>query len=181
MYQDQLKVNQDRIAVLIGKNGQEKKRIENKTHTKLTIDSNEGDVFVKGNESYNVYIARIIVLAVSRGFNPSIAINLVNDNYSLEVINIKDFSGKSKTKIMRIKSRIIGSKGRSKQLLEQLTNTDICIYGKTVSVIGNVENSVLARRAIEMLLRGSKHGNVYSWLEKQQQHLREINTHDILI
>ncbi|MBI2670658.1 RNA-processing protein [Candidatus Woesearchaeota archaeon] len=173
MYEDQLKINKDRIPILIGKNGSVKKQIEIKTQTKITIDSKEGDIFIRGNESYEVYIAKIIVLAISRGFNPDIALMLKNENTILEILDIKDYAGRSKTKIIRAKSRVIGTKGKSKKLIEQLTDTDVCVYGKTISIIGKVENAIMARRAVEMLLGGSKHGNVYSWLEKQQHHLRE--------
>ena len=173
MYEEQLKISMDRIPVLIGKNGADKKLIETKTKTKIKVDSKEGDVFIKGNESYDVYIARTIVTAISRGFSPDVAMQLKNENFVLEIVNIKDYSGNSKEKIVRIRSRVIGTKGKAKYLMEQLTNTGICVYGKTVSIIGPVENAILARRAIEMILKGSKHGDVYSWLEKQQAHLKE--------
>lgn len=174
MHQEELKINKDRIPILIGKNGDIKKQIELITKTHLLIDSKEGDVIIKGEESINTYTTKLIVLAVSRGFNPQIALNLCNEDISLEIINIQDFCGKSKAKEIRIKGRIIGTKGKSRHLIEQLTNTDICVYGKTVSIIGKVENTILARRAIEMLLKGSKHGNVYQWLEKQQNYLRQL-------
>ena len=175
MHQEELKITKDRIPILIGRNVSVKKHIESITSTKLTIDSKEGDVLIEGEDSFNVYITKLIVMAVSRGFNPEIAIILANENTSLEIINIHDFSGKSKIKETRMKARIIGTKGKSRHLLEQLTNTDICVYGKTVSIIGKVENTIMARRALEMLLKGSKHGNVYQWLEKQQHYLREVS------
>ena len=173
MHQEELRINKDRIPILIGKNGSVKKNIEEKTDTKIKIDSKEGDVIISGEESFNTYVSKLIVLAISRGFNPEIAITLFNENTSLEIINIQDFCGKSKAKEIRIKARIIGTQGKSRYLLEQLTNTDIRVYGKTVSVIGKIENTTMARRALEMLLKGSKHGNVYQWLEKQHRHMRE--------
>jgi ribosomal RNA assembly protein len=174
MFQDQLKINKERLPILIGKNGGIKKRLESRTSTKIIIDSKEGDVFIKGEDSYGVFVAKTVVLAVSRGFNPDIALMLTTEEFVLEVINIKDFSGKSKDKERTSKSRIIGTKGKVKQLLERLTNTDISVYGKTVSIIGKIENALMARRAVEMILKGSKQGNAYSWLERQNQQNREL-------
>ncbi len=179
MYQDQLKINKERIPILIGKDGSIKKRIESRTSTKIKVDSDEGDVFIKGEDSYNVYIVRMIINAISRGFNPDIAMMLTLENTTLEIINIKDYAGKSKARLAIVKARVIGTQGKSKHLLEQLTHTDISVYGKTVAIIGRVENTILAKRAIEMVLKGSKHGNVYSWLERQHENMRndqDINT-----
>ena len=176
LYHEELKINKDRLAVLIGKKGETKRVIESRTETKIKVDSKEGDVIINGSDSLKVYLTKLIILAISRGFNPDIAVLLANENMIIEVINIQDFSGKSKSKEIRTKGRLIGTQGKAKHLIEQLTNTDISIYGKTVAIIGKVENAILARRALEMLLKGSKHGNVYSWLEKQQQHLKEAES-----
>ena len=52
-----------------------------------------------------------------------------------------------------------------------MTNTSICVYGKTVGIIGKQENTSLAEHAIINLLQGSKHGNVYAFIEKQKKKL----------
>ena len=43
----------------------------------IVVDSKEGDVSINGEDSYNVYVTKLIVLAISRGFNPDIAILLL--------------------------------------------------------------------------------------------------------
>jgi ribosomal RNA assembly protein len=73
---------------------------------------------------------------------------------------------------MRIKGRIIGRDGRSRELIEEHTETFVSVYGKTVSIIGTTESVSTARRAIEMLIKGSPHSTVYRWLEKMRKELR---------
>ncbi len=152
-----------RVAVLIGDKGKVRKRIEEKTNTKIKISS-DGDVVIEG-DSVDCYSAEKIVKAIGRGFNPDIAIQLCNEEYNLEIIKIIDFTGKSRNKFTRIKARLIGTKGKARQTIERLTNTNIVIYGKTVSIIGKHEDNLFAKQAIEYLLGGAPHGNVYKFLE----------------
>ena len=65
----------------------------------------------------------------------------------------------------RIKGRIIGDGGKARVNMENLSNTNITVYGKTVSVIGEPTQLKLAIDAIELLLGGSMHGYVYKKIE----------------
>ena len=89
------------------------------------------------------------------------------EEYLLEVINIKEFTGDSDKKFRRIKARLIGTKGKARKVIEKLTSCDMVIYGKTVSLIGKVETIGIARKGVEKLLSGSPHGNVYGFIENE--------------
>jgi len=167
-YKYDLRIPKERVAVLIGTKGEIKKRIEKETSTKLDIDSEEGDVAISGDDSVKLFTAREIVTAIGRGFNPKIALKLLKFEYVFELININD-SAKSKQDLQRLKGRIIGQEGKSRKVIESLTDCEICVYGKTVGIIGPAEEIDNARKAIEMLINGSKHGNVFSFLEKQKK------------
>ncbi len=167
MYSAELKIPRDRVAVLIGKKGATKKAIERRTRTRIEV-TREGDVFISGQESLDVFNTSPVIKAIGRGFNPEIARRLLNENYVFEIINIQDYSKKSKKKFVRIKARLIGTKGKAWKVLEKLTMTDISVYGKTVSIIGKVEDVTVAKGAIEKLLKGSPHGNVYKFIELQK-------------
>ncbi len=168
----ELKIPKDRIPILIGKKGSIKKAIEQKTKTKLEIDSNEGDVIVSGEDSLQVYLASNIIKAISRGFNPEIAFNLLDEDYHFELIELSEFEA-TKNKKRRLKGRIIGADGKAKKQIEALTNTSIVVYGKTIGIIGKTDELLIAKQAIENLLRGAKHSNVYAWLEKRKKALKE--------
>lgn len=173
MYSYELRIPKDRVAVLIGKKGATKRLIEKKTKTKLKI-STTGDVVLKGEDNIALFVTQNIIKAIGRGFNPDIALTLLDENNLLEIIQIKDFTGKSKKKFTRIKARLIGTKGKAKKIIEQITNTTISIHGKTVSIIGAVENVGLAKRAIEKLLQGAPHGHVYKFIEAQKRDLKKL-------
>jgi ribosomal RNA assembly protein len=167
-----IKIPKERVAVLIGKSGETKKELEEFTLCKMDIDSKEGDVRISGKDSLKMYALREVVKAIGRGFNPEIARLLLKQDYSLEIINLLDFV-KNKDHFERVKGRVIGAEGKSRQTIEALTNTFISVYGKTISVIGDSEGVIASKRAIESLLQGSPHSNVYRWLEKNKRVIKE--------
>ena len=124
---------------------------------------------MEGDDNFDIYIAGQVVHAISRGFNPEIAETLANEENISEYIDISAFTKGNKDKMIRLRSRVIGTKGRAREMIEQLTNTHIVVYGKTVGIIGRTENVLSAKRAVENLLRGSKHGNVYAMLERERE------------
>lgn len=167
----ELRIPKERVAVLIGKEGSVKKRLEDETKTKLNIDSSEGDVIISGEDALLLYAAREVIKAIGRGFNPDVALLLLKQDYAFELIPITDFVGENH--VVRIKGRVIGQDGKSRKIIEELTESYICVYGKTVGIIGTHENLVAAKRAIESLLSGSPHAGVYKFLEKRRRELKK--------
>jgi ribosomal RNA assembly protein len=172
----ELRVPKERVAVLIGKNGETKKELEVSTSTKINVDSHEGDIFIEGNDPLKLFTAREIIKAVGRGFNPETAKLLLKADYTLDMLSMGDYA-KTKNDMLRLKGRVIGAEGKSRMTIESLTDTFISVYGKTISIIGEAYNVSVCRRAVESLLTGSPHSNVYQWLEKQR---REMKKRDIL-
>ena len=168
MYIEELKVTKERIPILIGKNGSIRKQIELRTKTRVKIDSKEGDIQISSEDPLNIYTTKLIINAISRGFNPEIAYQLLKEDFGLEIISLPEVIGKNKNKIIRQRSRVIGEKGKCKHTLEYLTHTNISVQGKTISIIGQFQDALVARKAIEKLIQGSKHGNVYRWIEQQE-------------
>ncbi len=167
MYSEFVRVPKDRIAVLIGKNGSAKRGIEKKTKSRISIESANGEVEISSKEALLGLKAASIIKAVARGFSPERAMQLINDDYILDVIDISEFVGKSEKAIAQRKSRIIGAKGTAREAIEELTGTEISAYGKTVSIIGSAEDAEIAHEAIEMLIRGAEHKTVYDFLERR--------------
>ena len=166
----ELKIPQERVAVLIGTDGETKKEIEFASKCILDI-SKEGDVTISGEDALLLYTAREIVHAIGRGFNPKIALYLLKTDYAFEIIDMKDVAGKSKNTLQRLKGRVIGKGGKSREEIERLTDTYISVYGKTIGVIGETMQVSLAREAIAMLLGGSMHKTVYQFLEKKKKEM----------
>ena len=172
-YNYELRIPKERIAVLIGKGGKVKKQIESATKTKISVDSKEGDISIIGTDAIKLFNAREMIKAIGRGFNPEIAFLLLKGDYLFEILNIGDYA-KSKQTEKRLKGRIIGRSGKSRGLIEELTETSISVFGKTVSIIGPTEHVADARKALEMLLKGSSHANVFKFLEKRRRESKQI-------
>jgi len=166
-----LRIPKDRVAALIGTKGEVKRQIEQATHTKMDVDSNEGDVRLSGKEPLDLYNAREIVQAIGRGFSPERAMMLLRQENGFDMVNLKDYA-KNDDDMMRLRGRVIGEEGKSRRLIEEMTGVYISVYGKTVGIIGEIEGLPIARRAIEALLGGSKHATVYRWLEGQRRKIR---------
>ena len=171
-----LKIPRDRIGVLIGTNGEVKQEIEKITKTYLDIDSEEGTVAISPTDDMEdplgVWKTNFIVKAIGRGFNPEAAIKLNEDDIYLEIIKLTLYVGKSKKALARQKGRIIGKDGRTRELIIDMAEVSIAIYGKTVSFIGELENVMMAKEAVEMILNGSRHKSVYNFLENKRQELK---------
>lgn len=169
----ELKIPKERVAVLIGKEGEVKKALEDDTHTRIKIDSKEGDVFVYGKDALGLYSCREIIIAIGRGFNPDLAKLLLKNDYIFEMVNLNEYTGKSKNTMLRLKGRVIGKEGKSRRLIEELSEAHISVYGKTIAIIGTPEEASMAKKAVEALLGGSTHANVYKWLEKRRRELKK--------
>ena len=167
-----IKIPEERIGVLVGPGGSIKHLIEEKTKTTLEIDSETGTVSIASAEDPLQGLRVMdLVKAIGRGFSPERALAILDDEMlMLDVLDISKMAS-TKSDMERIKGRIIGKDGRSREIMERLSGTKVSVYGKTVSVLGYPEQVRVARIAIEMLLDGAPHGNVYSFLEKKHQEL----------
>ena len=163
-----IRIPNDRIAVLIGKSGTVKSKIEQLCYVSLDIDGETGEVLIKseGNvEKIQPFKAMEIITAIGRGFSPENAMTLLKGENTLHVMDLREFAGKSSSNVERIKGRIIGEGGRARRNMENLSGTLISVYGKTVSIIGDAKKLKLAVDAISSISNGSIHGAVYTKLE----------------
>lgn len=165
----------ERVGALIGEDGRHKREIEKKYGVKIFVDSETGETTIDAsavNDPLLCIKLRDYVVAVGRGFSPERAKKILEEDTYFECIDIKRYTGKSKDALIRVRGRLIGKNGKTRRIIEELTGTEISIYGHTVSIIGQYENFRVAKEAIEMLLRGSEHGTVYRFLERKREELR---------
>ncbi len=167
----ELKIPKDRIAVLIGQKGETKQQLERQTKAKIDVDSAEGEVRISGSDAIHLYTLREIVRAIGRGFSPDIACMLLKQDVGFEQMSIVNY-GTTKKDLLRLKGRVIGEEGKARRLIEELSQCNISVYGKTIAIIGQFEWLPLARKAIEALLSGAPHAVVYKMLERRRKELR---------
>ena len=170
-----LKIPMERVGVLIGHNGETKKDLEERSGLKINIDSKLGEVVIDDHEVDDpLMVIKIenIIKAIGRGFSPQNTIQLMNDDADFFVFDLYDYVGKKEAQVKRLKSRVIGREGRTKRVLEELTDSKVSVYGHTVSVISDIIRMNILKKSIDMLLTGSRHATVYRFVELQMKELR---------
>lgn len=176
------RIPDDRVGALIGPGGATRREIEEKTKAHLEIDPDEGVVGVTGDEGddpVGALKARDIVLAIGRGFSPRRALRLLQEDTYLAVIDIKEVTGKqTKSALWRIRSRLIGTAGRARSRIEELSGCSVSVYGSTVALIGKEAELDRASHAIELLLRGSEHSTVFHLLVRLRDEARRAEALD---
>jgi len=115
--------------------------------------------------------ARDIVHAMARGFSEDRAFRLLDEDAYLEILDIKDFAH-SRNRVAQIRARLIGTRGKTRRIIEELTGVDVSVWGHTIALIGGTFEMVIARDAVIMLLRGSEHKTVYRFLERKRADLK---------
>jgi len=158
---DFVRIPEERLKILKREN-KWKDQLEKFSDSKITFNE---DVKIESKDPLQLLRVKEIIKAFGRGFDFDTALNLIDEEYYLEIIEIRNFSGKSESRMEVLKGRVIGSEGKSKNIIEKYTETKIAIYGKTISIIGKWYGVMKAKKAIEMLLSGSTHNTVYRFLE----------------
>ena len=145
----------------------EKKILEKELSVKISSKDNTlkgaSEIYIDGLPE-DEYIAEKVIDAINFGFLIKRALLIKKQDLIFEILNIKDYMrGKN---VARVKGRIVGESGRALQTLSQLSDCYFEIKGNQVGIIGDPENIENAQNAIIMLIKGSKHANVYSFLER---------------
>ena len=170
-------IPKDRIGVLVGPKGTTKTRVEDSMGVDLTIDSETGLVDIRlrkdTQDPSNALRAKDIVVAIGRGFSPERALTLVNEDNTLDVLDLHDIFGKNEADIRRVDGRIIGREGKTRRIIEEMTGTLVSVSGHTVSIIGSYESVSTAKDAIEKLLKGRQHGTVYKFLRRKKSEAKK--------
>lgn len=167
---EHLRIPKERIGVAIGPKGKVKREIERRTGTKLTFDSETGEVVIeRAEDPLGALKARDVLHAIARGFSPERAFELFSEDKYLEVIDITDFVGRSEKALVRQKGRVIGEAGKTRRIIEETAGVGMSVYGKTVALIGTPQQLAAAREAVRMLLDGVPHGAVYAFLERKRR------------
>lgn len=178
--QEHIKVPQDRIGAIIGVEGNIKKIIEEKTGAIVDVDSESGTVVIESEtDAFKALKASEVIKAVARGFSPEKALKLLeNEDLVLDVIDLSTLTD-SPSDLKRLKGRIIGRNGKTREVIEQMTGARVSVYGKTIGIIGDSEQLATVREALNMLIDGAPHGAVYGFLEKRRRDLKRTQMDSI--
>jgi ribosomal RNA assembly protein len=149
-------------------------KIEKRTSIKFSFT--RGGVVIKGKE-YEEFIVETIVRAIDFGFLDEDAFLLFDSDFVLEFIDVKSLTRRKNIKDVR--ARVIGTGGKALATIENLTGSVIVLQSNTLGVIVDSDHLDSTVQAIESLVRGAKHGNVFAYLEKQNVLRKKIDVDDL--
>lgn len=146
-----------------------KDKLEYETGAKISIDEKIKTVNVNHDDSVKELDVKRVIEAISMGFNLSIALQLFKRTpYRFEKINIRNQT-RNRKEFNRQKGRIIGKNGRTKELISELTETNIIINKDSVGILGTLDDVLKARKSIYQIIEGTPHSRVYNDLEQYQK------------
>lgn len=131
---------------------------------KVKIGFGKYGISIRGAE-LNEFLVEKIVRAIDFGFDIDDALLLLNEEFVLEFIEVKENTRRKNLKDVR--SRIIGTGGRAKRTLEKLSGGAVVIKDNRIGLIVDADHLSTTVQGIEGLISGSKHGNVFGFLERQ--------------
>ena len=138
-------------------------QIEKKVKVHFTFHKNK--ISFKGNE-LNEFLVEEVVRALEFGFDIEDSLLLLEDDYDLKFINIKEHT--KRKNLHDVRSRVIGRRGKAIRTIENLSDSRMVVQENQIGLIVNSSAVEMTMQAIESLIQGSKHGNIYSYLEKQR-------------
>lgn len=140
--------------------------IEKKVKVKIL---SKGDYVSISGEEVNEFLVEKVIIAVDFGFEIDDALLLLKENFDLKFINIKEHTPRKN--LTEVRARIIGKDGRAKRTIEELTGGAIVVQTGSIGIIVDNEHLSQAIQGVISLIQGAKHGNVFSYLEKQNANI----------
>lgn len=140
-----------------------KDRLESELDVKIGINGKE--ISISGKPE-NEYTAEQVIEALDLGFPFSNALGIKKDDLLFEILNIKEFANQKNFE--RVRGRVIGKQGKALRTISSLSDCYLELNGNRLGIIGSAENIRTVEEACKLLVKGSKHSNVYAYLEKHR-------------
>jgi ribosomal RNA assembly protein len=131
----------------------------------VAIDINGNEITISG-EPEDEYIAERVIEALDFGFPFSAALQIKKEDIIFDILNIKECT--TQKNFARVRGRVIGKDGKALKTISSLSDCHIELSGNKIGIIGNCENIRTVEEACKLLTKGSKHANVYAYLEKHR-------------
>lgn len=166
----------DTIYVKKGQNVKKAKaELERSLNIKLTL---EGNMITFEGAAVDEYVARQVLEAMAFGFSASKALLLKDEEMAFRIVHIKDHT---KRNLEAIRSRVIGTRGKTRRTISDITGCDVLITDTDIGIIGHVEDAEDTERAFIQIIRGMKQSNAYQYLEKRNKEKKETTSFDDLL
>jgi len=153
----------------VGEVRKNKQELESKLKVKIRIV--KGNVSFSG-DSMDEFGAKQVLEAIAFGYSAMKALRLLKEDFVFKRMHIHDYT---KRNLKDIKSRLIGTHGRTRKLISKISECDVLVGDGDVGIIGHVEDVENTENAIVNLIKGSKQSNTYRYLEKMNRLKRNSN------
>ena len=147
----------DRIAEI----KRRKHLLEKKLKVKIEI---KGPTITIEAEPLDEFEASRVFEAINLGFSVETALTILEEDIVFEKLNLKDYTRRKDLEIVR--GRLIGTHGKTKDTLEEITGSEIKVKDNYVGIIGHGESITNTITAVTNIIRGSKQANAYKFLER---------------
>ncbi len=146
-----------------GKIRQNKHKLEKELNVKISFTGKTVNIEGRAVEEY---LVSNIVEAMELGFTAEQALLLKDEEVIFEKINIKDIT--KRHDLARVRGRIIGTHGKTREHIEELSDCFVSVHDNVVGIIGKSEDIKKAIQAVTSIIQGSKQSKVYSYLERER-------------
>ena len=147
-------------------------QIEKTLGVSIKIDG--GNVIFSG-EPYDEYASMRVFEAIRFGFSVKKALALKDETMAFKVVHIKSHT---RRQLKDIRARLIGTKGKTRRVMADISGCEILIKENEVGIIGDAEEVGIVETAIINLIRGSKQSNMYQYLERMNRERKKLGNFD---
>ncbi len=159
-----------RLARLLKNNAKFMRELEERAKVSVRVKKEtraDANLEIEG-DAEGEWVAEQVLRAVDIGFDPKIAFKLFSDNVYMEVMDLGLLLRRNERAISRYKARIIGTEGKARKSLEELSEAYIAVSDdERVGILGEFDSVRAAKEGITRILEGSPHGTVFAYLREE--------------
>jgi ribosomal RNA assembly protein len=144
---------------------QNRKILEKELKVKINLEIKNKIIIIEG-KAEDELIALEAIEAINLGFPISKVILLKNEEFTFRKLQIKAIT--KRHNLSQVRARVIGAKRKALDTIESLTDTFIALHNNDVGIIGKISDVQKAEYVLVRIIAGSKHANMYAWLEKKK-------------
>jgi len=138
----------------------------------IKYSRNKNKIIIYYEDFYFLYKFDKFVKGLRAGFDIKEILNILDNDWDILEIDLKQVFEKKMNHIIRVKGRIIGEEGKVLEELRNRTNADIIIKDKYIYILGDSISLQSAYEGIKRIIKGEKHSTVFNYLDKYIKDLR---------